>query len=216
MTMTGAGGADRTSETALARAFAAAPRKWFLPQAEVRFAGLDRPLPIGHGQTNSQPTTVRHLLELLDARPGHRVLDVGCGSGWTTALLARLVEPDGEVVGVEIVPDLVAFGRANLERAGVRGARIEPADPEVLGFAASAPFDRILVSAEARDVPASLVEQLGEDGLLVVPVHGQLAVVRRSGPHAEPHVRLLGHYAFVPLLEPGGVEAGGVEEGEAQ
>ena len=79
----------------LDRAFAAAPRTWFLPRAETRFAALDRPLPIGHGQTNSQPTTVRHLLGHLDVRPGQRVLDVGCGSGWTTALLAQLVkQPD--------------------------------------------------------------------------------------------------------------------------
>ena len=200
------GAAPETPPGALARAFAAAPREWFLPPAEQRFAELDRPLPIGHGQTNSQPTTVRHLLGHLDVRPGQRVLDFGCGSGWTTALLAHLVGPDGEVVGVEIVPELVEFGRANLGRAGVPAARIERADAAVLGFPAGAPFDRILVSAEAQEVPGSLVEQLGEDGLMVVPVAGRLAVVRRSGPHAEPEVRLVGHYAFVPLLEPGEVD----------
>jgi len=201
-------GADRDGPAdVLARAFAAAPREWFLPSSERRFAGLDRPLPIGHGQTNSQPTTVRHLLGHLDVRPGQRVLDVGCGSGWTTALLAHLVGPDGEVVGVEIVPELVTFGRQNLERAGAAAARIEPADSGVLGWPSGAPYDRILVSAEAQAVPASLVAQLGEDGVLVVPVAGRLAVVRRSGPGAEPEVRLVGHYAFVPLVEPGGVEA---------
>jgi len=194
------------SDSALDRAFAAAPRAWFLPPAERRFAGLDRPLPIGHGQTNSQPTTVRHLLEHLDVRPGQRVLDVGCGSGWTTALLAHLVGPEGVVVGVEIVPELVELGRANLGRADAPNARIEAAEPGVLGHPGGAPYDRILVSAEAHDVPASLVEQLGEDGVLVVPVAGRLTVVRRSGPHAEPDVQWLGHYAFVPLLEPGGVE----------
>lgn len=192
-----------TPEEALTRAFAQSPREGFLPRTERAFAGLDRPLPIGHGQTNSQPTTVRHMLGHLDVRPGHHVLDVGCGSGWTTALLTDLVAPDGEVVGVEIVPELVAFGRSNLERAGVRRARIEPADPRVLGWPAGAPYDRILVSAETHDVPDALVGQLAEDGVLVVPVNGRLAVVRRSGPHAEPQVRLLGHYAFVPLLEPG-------------
>ena len=198
-----------TPEVALERAFAAAPREWFLPAAERRFAGLDRPLPIGHGQTNSQPTTVRHLLRHLVVRPGQRVLDVGCGSGWTTALLAHLVGPDGAVVGVEIIPELVEFGRENLARAGVPAARIERADATVLGFPAGSPFDRILVSAEAREVPASLVAQLGEDGVLVVPVAGRLAVVRRSGPHAEPEVRLVGHYAFVPLVEPGEVDSRG-------
>jgi protein-L-isoaspartate(D-aspartate) O-methyltransferase len=205
-------GADpETPEDALARAFAAAARESFLPPAERRFAELDRPLPIGHGQTNSQPTTVRHLLGHLDVRPGHRVLDVGCGSGWTTALLAQLVGPDGEVVGVEIVPELVEFGRANLQRTGVPAARIEQADAAVLGFPAGAPFDRILVSAEAQEVPGDLVEQLGTDGLMVAPVAGRLAVVRRSGPHAEPEVRLVGHYAFVPLVEPGEVGPDGAQ-----
>lgn len=200
-----------TPDAELERAFAAAPREGFLPPSEARFAGLDRPLPIGHGQTNSQPTTVRHLLRHLDVRPGQRVLDVGCGSGWTTALLARLVGPEGEVVGVEIVPELVTFGRSNLERTGVTGARIEPADPDALGHPAGAPYDRILVSAEAQEVPRALVGQLAEDGVLVVPVAGRLAVVRRSGPHAEPEVRLVGHYAFVPLLEPRDEERGGAQ-----
>lgn len=205
--MTHPPGADNdghTPQAALAQAFAAVPRECFLPPAERRFAGLDRPLPIGHGQTNSQPTTVRHLLRYLDVRPGQRVLDVGCGSGWTTALLAYLVGPEGEVVGVEIVPELVDFGRSNLERAEVTRARVVAADPEVLGFPAGAPYDRILVSAEARALPAALVAQLGEDGVLVVPVTGRLTVVRRRGPRAEPTVHVVGRYAFVPLLEPGG------------
>jgi protein-L-isoaspartate(D-aspartate) O-methyltransferase len=186
-------------------AFAAAPRERFLPHGEVRFAGLDRPLEIGHGQTNSQPTTVRHLLELLEVEPGQRVLDVGCGSGWTTALLAQLVGPDGEVVGVEIVPDLVAFGRSNLAGLDLPWARIEPARAHVLGLPDEAPFDRILVSAEAEEVPGSLVEQLREDGLMVVPVRGRLWAVRRPAgwPATKADVVRHGHYAFVPLLEPG-------------
>src|SRR4051812_9944700 len=88
-------------------AFAAAPREAFLPASHHRFAGVDEPLPIGHGQTNSQPSTVRRMLSLLDVEPGQRVLDVGSGSGWTTALLAHLVGPGGSVVGVERYADLV-------------------------------------------------------------------------------------------------------------
>jgi protein-L-isoaspartate(D-aspartate) O-methyltransferase len=186
-------------------AFSAVPREGFLPHGEVRFAGLDRPLDIGHGQTNSQPTTVRHLLELLEVRPGDRVLDVGCGSGWTTALLAHLVGPQGRVVGVEVVPDLVEFGRANLTAAGVPWARIEAADPDVLGLPAQAPYDRILVSAEATELPQSLVRQLREGGLLVLPVRGRLWAVRRPAgwPQVPADVVRHGHYAFVPLHEPG-------------
>jgi protein-L-isoaspartate(D-aspartate) O-methyltransferase len=184
-------------------AFAAVPRRAFLTADQVRFAALDRPLPIGHGQTISQPTTVRHMLDLLDVQPGARVLDVGCGSGWTTALLAYLAGPTGTVLGVEIVPELVELGRANL--AGLpadarRGAaRIVPAEPGVLGLPEEAPFDAILVSAEAESLPASLVEQLRVDGVMVVPVAGRMTRVRRAVTGVD--VVRLGPYSFVPLLD---------------
>jgi protein-L-isoaspartate(D-aspartate) O-methyltransferase len=186
------------------KAFEATPRAGFLPRRQRRFAGLDRPLEIGHGQTNSQPTTVRHLLTLLDVPVGARVLDVGCGSGWTTVLLARLVGPSGMVIGVELLPDLVTFGRANLARHPVPWARIEAARSDVLGLPEEAPYDRILVSAEAEHVPDALVAQLAPHGLMVVPVTGRLCTVRRPAdwPRQEADVVPHGHYAFVPLREP--------------
>jgi protein-L-isoaspartate(D-aspartate) O-methyltransferase len=185
-----------TPGDALDGAFEACPRVAFLPAAQRRYAGLDGPLPIGWGQTNSQPRTVRRMLELLDVRAGQRVLDVGSGSAWTTALLAHLVGPAGEVVGVEIVPSLVEIGRRNVARHPP--ARIEPAVADVLGLPGLAPFERILVSAEATTLPSSLVEQLGEDGVLVVPVSGRLHEVRRKDD--EVVVVRHGHYAFVPLV----------------
>ena len=116
---------------AVADAFAATPRAGFLPRRARRRASYDGPIQIGHGQTNSQPRTVANMLRLLEVRPGDRVLDVGSGSGWTTALLAHLTGPTGSVVGVELVPELVAFGRANLARADTavgpdRGGRPGP------------------------------------------------------------------------------------------
>src|SRR3954449_6073802 len=106
-------GHDRVAE-----AFAAMPREWFLPEGEQKRAAFDGPLPIGHGQTNSQPRTVEAMLRLLEVRPGQRVLEVGSGSGWTTALLAHLVGPSGSVSGVELEPSLVTFGSANLAATG--------------------------------------------------------------------------------------------------
>src|SRR3954463_12593523 len=90
------------------------PRAGFLPDDARARAGFDGPIQIGHGQTNSQPRTVEAMLRLLDVQPGQRVLDVGAGSGWTTALLAHLTGPSGSVIGVELVPELADWGAANL------------------------------------------------------------------------------------------------------
>jgi protein-L-isoaspartate(D-aspartate) O-methyltransferase len=189
-----------TPAAALDEAFAATPRRDFLPEHQHRFADDDRALPIGWGQTNSQPATVRAMLSLLDVRPGHRVLDVGSGSAWTTALLARLVGAEGEVVGVEIVPELVDVGRANLAAQQLPQARIVPALPDVLGLPEQAPFDRILVSAQASRFPTSLADQLRPGGVLVVPVAGWMHEVRRGDGDAPPEVVRHGGYSFVPLV----------------
>ncbi len=179
-------------------AFAAVDRRIFLPPAQRAYADADRALAIGHGQTNSQPTTVRHLLEHLAAGRGQRVLDVGSGSGWTTALLGHLVGPDGRVRGVEIVPELAAWSRETLASLEMPWVSIADARPDALGLPDEAPFDRILVSAESRQLPDPLVEQLAGRGRMVVPVRGKLSVVRRSAD-GDVAVERVGHYAFVPL-----------------
>lgn len=139
------------------------------------------------------------MLELLAARPGDRVLDVGSGSGWTTALLAVIVTDSGGVDGVEIVPELVAWGRANVAAYDLPWARIHQAEPGRLGLPDTPPFDRILVSAEAHELPRALVDQLAAGGRLVAPVAGRLAVVDKRGD-GEVVVRRVGHYVFVPLV----------------
>jgi protein-L-isoaspartate(D-aspartate) O-methyltransferase len=185
--------ADRVGE-----AFAAAPRTWFLPRSQQRRASYDGPIDIGHGQTNSQPRTVENMLRLLDVHPGHRVLDVGSGSGWTTGLLAHLTGPSGEVLGLELEPGLVEFGRANLASGAWPWARIEPARPGVHGDPEGAPYDRILVSAEAHELPTTLVDQLAPSGRMVVPVNGEMLLVECRGG-GQPVVTRHGYYRFVPL-----------------
>jgi protein-L-isoaspartate(D-aspartate) O-methyltransferase len=182
---------------AVAEAFRAAPRTAFLPRSQRREASYDGPLPIGHGQTNSQPSTVAAMLRLLDVKPGHKILDVGCGSGWTTALLAHLTGPTGRVLGVELEPDLVETGTRNLEAFDLPWAAIHEAVPGVLGLPGAAPYHRILVSAMARELPEELVAQLLSGGVMVIPVHGTMLRVACSmrGRQVTRH----GSYRFVPL-----------------
>ncbi|WP_188037496.1 protein-L-isoaspartate O-methyltransferase [Actinotalea sp. JY-7885] len=184
----------------VAAAMAAHGRRGFLRRHEARRADVDQPLPIGHGQTSSQPSTVARMLRALEVPVGARVLDVGAGSGWTTALLAHLVGPDGVVVGVELEPDLVAWGGANLAATGQPWARVVAARPGVLGLPDEGPWDRVLVSAEARELPAALVGQLADGGIMVIPVAGELLTVARRGPApSDVTVRSEGPHRFVPL-----------------
>ena len=182
----------------VAEALAAVPRAGFLPRRLRKKASYDGPLPIGHGQTNSQPRTVSDMLRLLDVRPGHRVLDVGSGSGWSTALLGHLTGPTGLVRGVEVLEDLALWGAANLAAAGMPWATIEPAQEGVLGWPPDAPYDRILVSADGGRLPDELVDQLGDGGRMVIPVAGRMLVVEREGERI--HQALHGHYRFVRLV----------------
>jgi protein-L-isoaspartate(D-aspartate) O-methyltransferase len=182
---------------AVEEAFQAVPRAGFLPEAARRRASYDGPIDIGHAQTNSQPRTVADMLRLLDVRRGQRVLDVGAGSGWTTALLAWLTGPSGRVYGVEIVPDLVRFGAGNLAGTDQPWATIERAERGVFGIPDHAPYDRILVSAEPPTLPEQLVEQLATGGRMVIPVGGRMLLVEKA--EGEVAVTRHGYYRFVPL-----------------
>jgi len=181
---------------AVAHAFELVPRSGFLPAGARARAGYDGPLEIGHGQTNSQPRTVADMLVLLSVEPGMTVLDVGSGSGWTTALLAVLTGDPGRVYGVERVPELVEFGSRNI--VGYPNATIVQARDGVLGLPETAPYDRILVSAEPRTLPQELVDQLGPGGRMVIPVAGTMLLVERTDQDVvtSPH----GSYRFVPLV----------------
>jgi len=182
----------------IAKTFELIDRRDFVPLEYQDAADVDEPLPIGYGQTISQPSTVRSMLEWLSPQPGDKILDVGSGSGWTTALLARAVGDKGFVYAVEIIPELVEIGRSNCERVGIENAMFFQAG-EVVGLPEYAPYDRILVSASAMRIPNDLRQQLKVGGRLVVPVHNDILVITKTSK-TDWRTEIHTGYVFVPLV----------------
>lgn len=183
---------------AIERAFHTIDRQNFVPVSLRDQAYRDTPLPIGYGQTISQPWTVRRMLEWLDAQPNDKVMDVGSGSGWTTALLSEIIGPEGKVYAVEIIPQLVEFGKNNCQNIGVKNAEFFQAGKEY-GLPHLAPFDRILVSAAAKTLPMILVDQLKIGGKLVIPVNNDILEITKT---SEKDYKTIVHpgFIFVPLI----------------
>jgi len=172
-------------------------RNFMLPEL-VDSAGFDMPLPIGFGQTISQPTTVRLMLQWLEPQTGDKVLDIGSGSGWTSALLAHLVGPSGKVYAVELIPELVEFGRQNCQKLGLKNVRFYQAGKKY-GLPREALFERILVSAAAEELPIELISQLSVGGKMVIPVRNDiLEIEKTSSKGAETRVHP--GFVFVPLV----------------
>jgi protein-L-isoaspartate(D-aspartate) O-methyltransferase len=142
------------------------PRHRFVPAAQADFAYENRPLPIGHGQTISQPFIVAYMTEAAEVSPGEKVLEIGTGSGYQAAVLSRLA---GEVYSVEIIPALAGGARALLRDLGYENVRVR-AGNGYKGWAEHAPFDAVVVTAAPEQVPQALVDQLAVGGKMVIPV----------------------------------------------
>jgi protein-L-isoaspartate(D-aspartate) O-methyltransferase len=142
------------------------PRHRFVPADLAAFAYDDRPLPIGRGQTISQPYIVAYMTELLQVRPQHRVLEIGTGSGYQAAVLAKLA---AEVYTIEIVADLAREAEETLKELGITNVHVKEGDGYA-GWPERAPFDRIMVTAAPEQIPRPLVDQLAAGGRLVIPV----------------------------------------------
>jgi len=179
------------------------PRHEFVPEPLRQEAYEDHPLPIGEGQTISQPYIVAAMLEHLGLQAGGqaagRVLEVGTGSGYVTALLSLLC---AEVYSVERHAQLAASAESTLHRLGYRNVKIRVGDGSQ-GWAEYAPFDAILVSAATPEMPPALFAQLRDGGRIVVPIgpasSQELQLIRKVG--GEPEVRVLEGCRFVPLVE---------------
>jgi protein-L-isoaspartate(D-aspartate) O-methyltransferase len=181
-------------------AMRAVPRHEFVPGAYVRQAYEDSPLPTSSGQTISQPYIVALMTELADPRPEHRVLEVGTGSGYQAAILGKLVR---EVYTIEIVPELARTATERLQRLGLKNVQVRQGDG-YLGWPERAPFDSIVVTAGAREVPKPLVEQLKPGGRIVIPVNNStgdqtLQVIEKTGD-GNVRVRDVIPVRFVPLV----------------
>jgi len=174
------------------------PRHLFVPENWERAAYEDRPLPIGEGQTISQPYIVAVMTEQLEIRSHDRVLEIGTGSGYQAAILAEL---GGKVVSVERLPELADRARENLARAGVRGVEIVVGDG-TQGYPPEAPYDAIIVTAASPDIPGPLVEQLAEGGRLIAPVGPRECqdLVKLVKREARVETIPLGGVCFVPLI----------------
>ena len=180
------------------KAFEKIDRTDFILEKDKTSAYEDNPLSIGYGQTISQPYTVAFILELLKPEKGEKILDIGSGSGWTTALLSEITGKEGKVIGMEIIPELVRFGKANLEKYAFSQAEIIKAG-EILGAPENAPFDKILVSATTDEgVIQELARQLKISGVLVIPIHDSIWKVSKIG---EEDLKIEKHFgfSFVPL-----------------
>lgn len=192
-------------DTRVLAAMRRVPREQFVPDENRALAYGDHPLPIGHGQTISQPFIVALMTDLLDVQPGQRVLEVGTGCGYQAAVLAEL---GAAVETIEIVPELARTARQTLAALNHGRVTVHVRDGHA-GLPERAPFDRIIVTAAPSEVPPALLEQLASGGRLVMPVgsrHAQELLVIDKDDNGRLHERRTLPVAFVPLTgkEPDG------------
>jgi protein-L-isoaspartate(D-aspartate) O-methyltransferase len=175
------------------------PRHLFVPEALREHAYDDSPLPIGLGQTISQPYIVAYMTEVLGIEPSHRVLEIGTGSGYQAAILGELAR---EVYTVELLADLATRAEATLRSLGYAAVKVRTGDGYE-GWAEHAPFDRIMVTAAPDEVPKALVDQLRDGGRMVIPVgtgEQYIRILTRRGGRVSEETTLA--VRFVPLVRP--------------
>ena len=184
-------------------AFRKIKRVDFLPKGMENLVELNEALPIGCGQTISQPLVVAFMIEQLQPQPGEKILDIGSGSGWTTALLAEIVGDKGKVIAMEIIPELKKFGEKNVAKYNFikRGQVQFICTDGSKGYEKEAPFDGILVSASIQqaEVPRTWKEQLKIGGRIVTPIGSSIWLLTKKSEKNFEEIEYPG-FAFVPLI----------------
>ena len=194
-------------------AFRKIKREDFVLEEYKDEADINVPLPIGYGQTISQPLTVAFMLELLQPQPGDKILDIGSGSGWQTALLAYCVKPKGKIFALEIIPELMEFGKRNVAkynflapyRTEGSGSGVEKGIVEFVcsdgskGLEREAPFDKIIVAASAQKLSEEWKKQLKINGRIVAPIKESIwLLIKKDDDVFEEHE--FPGFVFVPLI----------------
>lgn len=187
-------GAIRTAR--VRKAFEGTDRADFVPSGKKKHAYENWPLELEEGQTISQPLTVAIMTEALDVKQGHKVLEVGTGSGYQASILSLLTGEQGRVITTEVRKALHGFAARNL--AGRKNVALAMADGS-RGYEKEAPYDRIMVTARATRIREELLGQLKDGGILVIPVGDEMLVVRKKRNRQEK--RMIGYFSFVPLVE---------------
>ena len=184
-------------------AFLAVDRKDFVPLELQEDAYDDTALPIGGGQTISQPYTVAFMLKLLNVEEGNCVLEVGYGSGWQTILLSHLVGKNGKVHAFEIVKELCEFGNENIKKYPELFVRVDSrCQSAESGFSSAGPFDRIIVAAEVKKVPEAWRQQLAKGGRMVYP-HDNALILEEKLPDGAFETKTYPGFVFVPFVYKG-------------
>jgi protein-L-isoaspartate(D-aspartate) O-methyltransferase len=186
---------QRLDDDRIVEAFRAVDRAAFVPSDARGSAYVDRPVGLPKGQTTSQPSLIARMIDAARVGPPDRVLEVGSGYGFQTALLAKLA---GEVVSVELDESLAARAARNLEDAGLQGVMVVTGDGYA-GVPEHAPYDAIIVSATAPEVPEALSEQLAEGGRLVIPLGDEVTLFEKTGGELR-RVEVVTPARFVPLV----------------
>ena len=183
-------------------AFQKIDRKDFVPEELKEQAYLNAPLPIGYGQTISQPLTVAFMLELLEPKKGDKILEVGSGSGWQTALLSHIVGDGGKIFAIEIIPELMTFGRKNVSKYNFFKSGIAEFHHlnAIKGMAEKAPFDRIISAASGDEIPDAWKEQLKIGGRIVAPVKESIHLLVKKEKNDFEEKNYPG-FVFVPLVK---------------
>jgi len=194
--------------SSVVNAFEELDRSIFVPERLQKYSYQDTPLPLFRGKTISQPTTVMVMSSALELNKGYQVYEVGTGSGYQSAIIAKVIGDEGRVVSTEVIPELVGFAKKNLAKAGIKNVSVFEEDGSK-GLPEKGMFDRIIITAACKEFPKVLLDQLKPGGLIVGPVGDRYEQEMVKGiKHKDGHLELhfLGQFLFTPMYGKYGFE----------